>query len=241
MIEYVAIDLEMTGLKVTQDRILEIGAVKIRDGRMCEEFLSFVNPHRCLSREIIKLTGITDEMVADAPEIEDVLEAFLSFCKDAVLIGHNLMFDYSFLKQNIVNLGMTYERRGIDTLKLARALLPEEEKKDLASLCVRFEIDRDHCHRALDDARACAEIFLRLREQFGSENEKIFLPKPLHYKVKKRTPITLAQKRDLNHLFIYHKIVPNMDISYLSRSEASKLIDRIHKEYGRIPKEENEE
>ncbi len=236
--EYVAVDLEMTGLKVTQDRILEIGAVKIRDGKLCEEFACFVNPHRSLSEEIIALTGITDEMVADAPEIGEALEAFLSFSGNAVLIGHNLMFDYSFLKQNIVNLGMTYERKGLDTLKIARAVLPAEEKKDLCSLRTRFGLDCEHSHRALDDAKACAEIFLRFTEEYGETQKKLFLPGPLHYKVKKRSPITVTQKRDLNHLFIYHKIVPNMDISYLTRSEASKLIERIHKEYGRIPKEE---
>lgn len=231
--EYIAVDLEMTGLRVTRDRIIEIGAVRVKNGTLTDTFSSFLNAHRRLETKITELTGITDRMLAEAPEQEEVIREFLEFAGECTLIGHNLIFDYAFLKQAAVNQGLTFERTGIDTLKLARRLLPAEQKKTLGALEEYFSLHPQRQHRALDDAMASARIYLRLKEQYGTEDPDIFMPKPLCYAVKKQPPITPPQKRDLNHLIMYHKINTNMDLDHLTRSEASRMIDQIHAKYGR--------
>jgi DNA polymerase-3 subunit epsilon len=236
--EYIAVDLEMTGLRVTKDRIIEIGAVRVKNGKLADTFSSFLNPHRRLETKITELTGITDRMLEDAPEQEKVIREFMEFAGGNALIGHNLVFDYAFLKQAAVNQGMTFERKGIDTLKLARRLLPADQKKTLGALEEYFALNPERRHRALDDAAASARIYLRLKEQYGTEAPDIFAPKPLCYTVKKQTPITPPQKRDLNHLIMYHKINTNMDLDHLTRSEASRMIDQIHARYGRIHEKE---
>ncbi len=239
--ELIAVDLEMTGLQVKTDRILEIGAVRISQGQILDTFQTFVNPHRKIDARITELTGITPEMVADAPEAEVALQKFLEFAGEAPLLGHNVIFDYGFLKQCAVNQGITWDRETIDTLKIARKLLKEPEKKSLEALCEYFQIHRDHAHRAVDDARATAELFLLLQRDYQEAEPGLFTPKPLNYKVKKQGPLTPAQKRDLNHLLIYHRIEFDIEIDSLTKSEASRMIDKIYAEYGRIPKQEGSE
>ena len=234
--ELIAVDLEMTGLQVKTDRILEIGAVRLCQGRIVDTFQTFVNPHRKIDARITELTGITPEMVADAPEAGEALQKFLAFEKDAPLLGHNVIFDYGFLKQQAVNQGITWNREAIDTLKIARKVLKEPEKKSLESLCEYFHIRREHAHRAVDDAKATAELFLLLQDAYQEKEPGLFVPKPLNYKVKKQGPLTPAQKRDLNHLMIYHRIESDIEIDSLTKSEASRMIDKIYAEYGRIPK-----
>lgn len=233
-----AVDLEMTGLKLKTDRILEIGAVKMEHGVRTGTFQTFVNPHRRLDEQIVKLTGITDDMVAEAPDIKDAVRAFLEFAGETPLLGHNLMFDYSFLKQAAVNANFLFEREGIDTLKIARKVLKQPESKALDVLCEYFKIGHERKHRALDDASAAAELFLLLKDRYYENDPDIFKAKPLQFHVKKQGMLTPAQKRDLNHLIIYHRIETNIEIESLTKSEASRMIDRIYAEYGRIPKQE---
>lgn len=235
MAEYLAVDLEMTGLRVTRDRIIEIGAVVVDNGEIRKKFSSCVNPHRQLSDRIVELTGLTDEQLAEAPDISEVMPKFLEFAGERPLIGHNLMFDFSFLKQNAMNLGYSFERRGIDTLKLARKFLPQEQKKSLGALKQYYGLHFEHSHRAYDDARGAAEIYLHLEKDFQQQDPDSFEPKPLCYALKKQSPITAPQKRDLIHLLEYHKINPNVEIAYLTRSEASRMIDQINAKYGRLP------
>lgn len=235
---FVAVDLEMTGLKVKTDRILEIGAVRMEHGVVTGTFQSFVNPHRRLNEQIVKLTGITEDMLADAPDTKEAVRDFLEFAGELPLLGHNLIFDYSFLKQAAVNAGYSFEREGIDTLKIARKVLKQPESKALDALCEYFKIDRRKKHRALDDAAAAAKIFLLLKDKFFDDFPEMFRTKPLQFHVKKQGMLTPAQKRDLNHLIIYHRIETNVEIESLTKSEASRMIDRIYAEYGRIPKQE---
>lgn len=235
--EYAVIDLEMTGLRVTKDRILELGAVLISDGTITDTYDQLVNPRRALPPEIIKLTGITDAMTAKEPDIASALPRFLDFIGDRTLIGHNLMFDYSFIKQNAVNLSMTFERNGIDTLKIARKFLDAEQGKSLGELCTLFGIKREHAHRACDDAKETAQIFLLLREKFQKEHPEAFESKPLQYKVKKQSPLSPMQKRDLMKLVELYHIRPDIEIDSLTKSEASRLLDRIYQIYGKPPKE----
>lgn len=231
---YIVVDLEMTGLNPKKDRILEIGAVRVERGIVCDTFHRMVNPHMRLPEEIIKLTGITDEMVCEGCDSERAVQDFLAFAERLPLVGHNLMYDYAFLKQSAVNQGISLEKEGLDTLKLARKFLPELEKKSLDYLCEHLSIMRANEHRALDDAKATAELLRYLRERFYEQEPDVFQAKPLQYKVKKQQPATAFQKRRLKELMEYHKIEMELEIESLTRSEASRMTDKILSAYGRM-------
>lgn len=231
---YVVVDLEMTGLNPAKDRILEIGAVKVEDGEITDTFHRMVNPKMKLSDEIAALTGITNEMVQMGCDCAGAVRDFVEFAEGFLLVGHNLIYDYAFLKQSAVNQGISLEKEGLDTLKLARKLLPEAEKKSLDYLCEYLHIARAKKHRALNDAQATAELLQYLKKQFQEKEPEVFLGKPLQYKVKKQQPATAAQKKRLKELMEYHKIEPEAEIESLTRSEASRMTDKILSKYGRI-------
>ncbi len=231
---YICIDLETTGLNPKTDRIIEIGAAKVRDGKVAEVFETFVNPGRTLEERIVELTGISDEMLKDAPDIKEVLPKLLTFAGEDVLLGHSVLFDYSFIKKAAVNNKLTFERQGIDTLKIARRYLTELPSRSLDCLCNHYRIAHK-AHRALEDAKATCELYDRLWEEFGKREDalKIFEPVQLHYQVKRDTPITPAQKERLYKLLKKHKITVEYELDKLTRSEASRYTDRILAEYGR--------
>lgn len=231
---YVVVDLETTGLAPASDRILEIGAVKVIDGEVTETFCTFANPQMEIPKYIQELTGITQEMVAGEKTPDQAVLEFLDFCGDLDLMGHNLMFDYSFLKHQAVNQKKVFEKNGMDTLKIARSLLPDLESRSLTSLCAYFKIERAHAHRAFHDAMATHILYGHLQKIAGEEQRGLFLPKPLLYKVKRQGPITNAQKAYLNDLVKYHKIELDVEIDSLTKNEASRKIDTIISQYGRI-------
>lgn len=234
---YVCIDLETTGLDPKRDRIIEIGAVKIVRDAVAGEWETFVNPGRKLEERITELTGIDDRQLADAPGIEDVLPQFLEFIGESVLLGHSVLFDYSFVKKAAVNQKLTFERQGIDTLKIARKYLTKLESRSLGYLCRYYEIEHN-AHRALADARATVSLYRRLAEDYyvreEAEGDKsLFRPRPLIYHVKRDTPITIPQKEQLYKLADRHKLILDYEIDRLTRSEASRKIDQLLQEYGR--------
>lgn len=234
---YVCIDLETTGLDPKRDKIIEIGAVKVEQNTIVEEWETFVNPDRKLEERIVELTGICDGQLADAPQMEEVLPKLLSFIGDNILLGHSVLFDYSFVKKAAVNERLTFERNGIDTLKIARKYLPELESRSLGYLCQYYGIT--HCaHRALADARATVSLYQKLAERFFEKEEtegdkSLFRPKPLRYQAKRDTPITIPQKEQLYKLVDRHKLIVDFEIDKLTRSEASRKIDQLLAEYGR--------
>ena len=231
---YVVVDLETTGLQPAKDRILEIGAVKVENGEVKDTFCTFINPRMAIPPFIQALTGITQDMVENAPTAEQAFYEFLDFCGDRDLMGHNLMFDYSFLKHQAANLKLSFEKRGIDTLKIARSVLPEQESRSLTSLCEYFQINREQAHRAFHDALATHEVYEQLKKRAREGQERLFVPVPLLYKAKKQGPITNSQKAYLNDLVKYHKISLDVEIDSLTKNEASRKIDNIISEYGRI-------
>ena len=231
---YIAFDLETTGLRPTYDRILEIGAVKVEGGEVTGTYETFVDHGITIPERIVELTGITEEMVDGSPDIRTAVDGFLEFAGEGVLLGHNVMFDYSFMKRNVVNLGGTFERKGLDTLTIARLLLPELEGKSLDKVAAHYGIIQEHHHRALDDAMTTARIYERLREEFGGRRPDLFEPKPLLFKVKKEGPITNSQKVYLRDLLKYHRIDSNVKIEQLTKNEASRMIDGIILQYGKI-------
>lgn len=231
---YIALDLETTGLNPSSDRILEIGAVKVVDGQICETYETLVNPETKISSRIEELTGITDEMAAGGKATKQAVEELIEFCGDLPLLGHNILFDYSFVKRNAVNQNLAFEKNGIDTLKIARTLFPDMEHRSLQALCGYYQIQQEMAHRATSDALSAMELYRRMWIQFPDSSRELFEPKPLVYRVKKQGPITLAQKGYLNDLVKYHRIDLGVSIESLTKNEASRLIDKIILEYGRI-------
>lgn len=149
--DFVVLDLETTGLSVKEDQILEIGAVKVQGGEVTASYETFVNPGRKVPERITELTGIRDEMIANAPDVETAVRGFLDFCGGLPLLGHNILFDYSFIKQAAINARLDFEKEAWDTLKIARKALPDLESRSLEALCGYYQIPREHAHRAMDD------------------------------------------------------------------------------------------
>lgn len=159
--ELVAFDLETTGLDVETDVIIEIGAVRLREGEVVDEFSSLVNPGFSIPAEVSFLTGIEQDDVRDAPSIKEVLPKFENFVGDAPLIAHNIAFDISFLKKHKI----LSNNLPIDTYELSALLLPSIPRYNLTSLTEHFEISLENAHRALDDARATAYLYWHLWEK----------------------------------------------------------------------------
>ena len=159
--EIVCFDIETTGLKVTQEAITEIGAVRLRNGEIVETFQTFVDPERRLTPEIIGLTGITDEMLRGAPKLKDALTAFLAFAGDAPLAAHNAEFDISFIRSGCRKCGIPFEPTYIDTLILAQNLLPGLGKYKLDIVAEHLQLPQFNHHRASDDAVPVAQMLTK--------------------------------------------------------------------------------
>ena len=228
--DYVCIDLETTGLNPKRDRIIEIGAVKVRDGKVVETFQQLIDPKQQLEERVEELTGIKSEELEGQPTIQEVLPALQEFLGEDVLLGHRVLFDYSFLKRTFTNEKIPFERKGIDTLKLARQFVTDCESKKLESLCKHYGI-KQQAHRALSDAQATVELYQKLVKEYY--NEDTFAPKPLEFKVKKESPITKAQKERLTLLLAKHNLEPKCEIASMTKNEASRYMDQILTTYGR--------
>jgi DNA polymerase III subunit alpha, Gram-positive type len=168
---YVVFDVETTGLSAVYNKIIELAAVKIRGGEIIDRFEAFANPHEPLSQTTIELTGITDDMVKNAPEIEEVIRDFHSFMGDDILVAHNASFDMGFLNEGLRKIGIGEAKNPvIDTLELARFLLPQLKNHRLNTLCKRYEIELVQHHRAIYDAEATAYLLWKLlKETFEKE------------------------------------------------------------------------
>lgn len=223
---YIAIDLETTGLSAKMNKIIEVGAVKFAGGKEEAVFSSYVNPGIRLPERIVELTGITDADVREAPGIEEILDDLERFLGEEVLVGHNLLFDYSFLKRAFSYQKRKFEKSGIDTLKIARACLPQCEHKGLGDLCAFYEIPLQ-AHRAVGDARAAGYLYQKLSGEFGERWKECFAPRELVCQVKKDSPATLPQKGLLYKLHEQYGIIPEYDVERLTKSEAGRHIDRI--------------
>lgn len=162
---YVVFDIETTGFSPIKNKIIEIGAVKVINGEITERFSTFVNPQVPIPFEIEKLTSINDEMVMEAPVIEEVLPRFLEFCEGCVLVAHNASFDISFIRENAERQQLPFDYTYVDTVGIARVLLPHQAKHTLDAVCKSLGISLENHHRAVDDAEATAEIFIKLSDK----------------------------------------------------------------------------
>ena len=164
--DFVVFDIETTGPKMPPSRVMEIGAVRVRGGRIVNEFQTLVNPLMPIPPFIVGLTGISDEMVATAPTFDEVAADWLSFADTSVLVAHNAVFDVRFINHEVSNVfpGRRMMNSHICTVSLARRLLPDLKSFRLVALAEHFSVPHRKRHRAGDDARATAWVFLRLLE-----------------------------------------------------------------------------
>ena len=214
---YTVIDLEMTGLSAKNDKIIEIGAARVRGGEIVDTVSTLVNPKQHIPQRVQELTGITDSDVENAADMDEAVDNLLNFIGDDIILGQNVTFDYSFLKQWAVNHKRTLSLNAYDTLKIARKCLPAEQSKKLEDLCEYFGVSREKAHRAL----------LALMDEKGEPVES----KPLVYKAKKQTPATAHQVRQLKELMAEYGIADVISWDNLTRSQASRLYDEYRSKY----------
>lgn len=220
---YVVFDLETTGLSAVHNQIIEIGAVKVEQGKIRERFSTFVNPRVPIPFEIEQLTGISDEMVLNAPVIEDILPDFLKFCEGCVLIAHNASFDAGFIEENCKRQGIATDFTVGDTVSMARILLPTLSKFKLDHVAKALQIPLENHHRAVDDAACTAEIFLKFIEmlkarditdldalnQMGMANVAAIKKMPTYH-------IIILAKNDIGRVNLY-RLVSLSHLDYFAR------------------------
>ena len=220
---YVVFDLETTGFSSAKDKIIEIGAVKVENGEITDKYSTFVNPKIPIPFRITQLTSITDEMVMGSPEIETILPQFLKFVGDAVLVAHNASFDVSFIEENCRQQGIEPDFTSVDTVGLARVLLPTLSKFKLNVVAKALNISQEHHHRAVDDARVTAEIYVKfiqmLEERgietldqmnhFGAHNAEAIRKMPSYH-------VIVLAKNDIGRVNLY-TLISKSHLEYFGR------------------------
>ena len=228
---FVVFDIETTGFSPVNNRIIEIGAVKVEQGSIVDRFSTFVNPQVPIPFRIEQLTNINDEMVVDAPTIEQVLPEFLEFCGDAVMVAHNAEFDMSFIRENAKRQQIQKEFTYVDTMGIARLLLPGQAKHTLDAVAKTLKISLENHHRAVDDAECTAEIFTKFIEMLKEKNVETL--GDLH-EISKSNP-EIIKKMTTYHVIILAK-------NNVGRTNLYTLISKSHLDYysrrPRIPKSE---
>ncbi|MGE4282191.1 MAG: PolC-type DNA polymerase III [Clostridia bacterium] len=226
--EFVVFDIETTGLNAQKDRITEIGAVKISHGEIVDKYQTFVNPGVPIPSKITELTGITDDMVKDAPQIENVLTDFLDFSKGYILVAHNAQFDVGFIKANARRQNIEFDYGFLDTLELCRALFPQLKRHRLNVVAQHLGVKLDNHHRAVDDAQATAEIFLKciaLMKQKG-----IHLLSDINN--------AFSDTKDVKNMRAHHAVILVKD--YVGLKNLYKIVSESHLNYfykkPRVPK-----
>ena len=223
--EFVAFDLETTGLSSKNDRIIEIGAVRMRGGKEIDRFQTFVDPERVLERKIVELTGITDDMLIGAPKIEQVLPQFLEFVGDSILVAHNADFDTGFIRAACSRLGYAYNYTSADTLILAQNLVPQLSKFKLDVVANALSLPEFNHHRAADDAAICGMImarFMAMLEEMGIHALQAVNPAMEGLRSQNRVNdrharhIILFAKNQLGLRNLYH-LISNSNLKYFKR------------------------
>ena len=227
---YVVFDIETTGFSPVKNKIIEIGAVKVEHGVIVDRMDEFINPEVPIPFEIERLTGINDAMVMNAPTVDVILPRFLDFVGDAVLVAHNASFDVSFIRHNAELLGRSIEPTVLDTVTLARVLLPNLNRYKLDTVAKALHVSLENHHRAVDDAEATAGIFLRFVEMLKKQ-----------YDMKNLDDLTMFNRSDDSAIMkmpTYHVII--IAKNDLGRVNLYRLVSWSHLRYfskrPRIPK-----
>lgn len=227
--EFVVFDLETTGFSSKNDKIIEIGAVKIKNGEVVDRFSKFVNPKRPLPAIIIELTGITDEMLVDADPIDNTILEFMEFVGDATMVAHNAPFDVAFIKKNLRDKDIDFNNQVLDTVPLARFLYPELKKVKLNIVAKHLGVSLENHHRAVDDAKATANILMVCFEKLKEEMQ-IYDLKSLNERFLEMVDI---KKQPTSHIIILAKTQEGLKNLY-------KIVSKAHLEHlfrrPRIPK-----
>ena len=220
---YVVFDIETTGFSPLSDRIIEIGAVKVVNGTITDKFSTFVNPDIPIPFRIEQLTSINDSMVLPAPKIDKVLPDFLKFCEGCALVAHNASFDVSFIAHNAEELGLPFDPTVLDTVTLARILLPQLNRYKLDTVAKALNVSLENHHRAVDDAGATAEIFVAflkmLKERDISTLDELNKLSELDEEGIKKLPtyhIIILAKNDVGRVNLY-RLVSWAHINYFHR------------------------
>ncbi len=221
--DFVVFDIETTGFSPVENRIIEIGAVKVSGGKIVDRFSSFVNPEVPIPFEIEKLTGISDDMVVGVEKIETVLPQFLAFCEGCMLVAHNASFDMSFIMENCDRQRIAHDFTYIDTVGIARVMLPGLKKHTLDSVAKALNVSLENHHRAVDDAEATAEIFVKLIPLMEKEgittlaqiNEKGMANPDIIRKLPTYHAIILA-KNNVGRMNLY-RLVSDSHLTYFAR------------------------
>ena len=171
---FVVFDIETTGLSSRKDKITEIGAVRIENGHIVERFSQLVNPQMPIPQVVVELTGITNSLVENEPTIDTVIKDFNEFCKDAVLVAHNATFDTAFIRRELKNVGLDFNFPVLDTLQLARAVVKDVKRFNLGTISKKLGVSLVNAHRAVNDAEATAEVFLKMLDIAKKEGYKTF-------------------------------------------------------------------
>ena len=230
---FVVFDIETTGFSNTNDKITEIGAVKIENFKVVDRFSELVNPEVDISYKIQELTGITNDLVSDKPTIEEILPKFLEFVGDSVLVAHNAEFDMGFISQKSREQGLEFKNKSVDTLTLARVLLPHLKRHRLNVIAKDLGIPLLNHHRAVDDAEATAHIFIKFLEMLKKQgvevlsdiNEKLG---GLDYKKIATNHITLLAKNYTGLKNLY-KIVSDAHVNHFYR--APRILRSVLEKY----------
>ncbi len=195
--EFVVFDIETTGLSAVNCKITEIGAVIVKNGEILDKFSTFVNPEVPIPENIVKLTGITDEMVADAPKIDEALPKFLDFCGGRMLVAHNAQFDTGFIRVAAERLGLPFENPFLDTVAVSHYVNPDSKNHKLDTLAKLYNLGEFNHHRATDDAEMLAMIFDRMVSKLREEGIGDI----------SRMNYVMSEKADPLNLRTYHQII----------------------------------
>lgn len=219
----IVFDIETTGFGPVKDKIIEIGAVKLVGGEITETFSTFINPEIPIPEEITKLTSITNEMVKDAERIEEVLPKFLKFCENCILVAHNASFDVGFIRKKAELLQIKVGFTSVDTVAIARILLPHLTNYKLHIVCKELNISLENHHRAVDDAMATAEIYKKflvmLKEKGIRKLSQIDSLREISEEIIKKMPTSHAiilAKNNIGRINLY-KLVSLSHLSYYNR------------------------
>ena len=230
---FVVFDIETTGLLKYRDAITEIGAVRVENGEITEIYNQLINPERILPEKIVEITGITDAMLADKPKIEEVLPEFLDFCGDSLIVGQNTDFDVGFIRHNAHKLGLDFDPIYLDTLPMARALFDDMGKFSLDKIARKLDIPAFNHHRASDDAKATAQIFIKMykmiMEEEGLDISKINKLKTNYPKAKHQTFSALAYAKDKIGLKNLYKLISESRMNHMANGEARTPMSILEK------------
>lgn len=220
---YCVLDLETTGFSAVTEKITEVGIMKVKDGKVIDEFSCFVNPEKHIPERVTEVTNITDEMVKDAETIDKVFPKILEFIKDSVLVAHNAPFDMGFLKQNAKTLGYEFDYTYIDTLSLAKDLFPDYKKYKLGKIAENLGIKVEVSHRALDDVDTTVKVFNVMIDMLKKRGAK---------KVEDIDEVSSteeAKKEEYKKLKTYHAII--LAKNYVGLRNLYKLVSLSHLHY----------